>query len=302
MIFNLLSTFYPLPANLLPFYGSGRLGGNIIHDPIYSGDFVGNPHRDSFKKRVRKMYPIGSEELCRLYGAENDGSAVGARVSLHTNRANIGECTEVKKVGVFDQACFSHLLGDDSISMTQYVEFLLRRLPDDAHGKARTGERHAVGDCFREFHFVAHFPRFVLIQIPQGFNKCEAESLRQAADIVMRLNNGGVCASRTKPRTHDISVERSLHQELDASDFAGFALKNADEQVSDGLSLLFRLCNARKGCQKLFLRIHNFKIQPERPAEILSDMRNLPRPHESRVHKNAGKSPANSAIHQCRGD
>ena len=74
---------------------------------------------------------------------------------------------------------------------------------------------------------------------------------------MMRLDNGGLA----KTGLDNVRVNGSLHQEVHGSDFLRFFLKDADEFLTDNLSLCFRLCYALQLVVVALLRVDADKVQ-----------------------------------------
>ena len=101
---------------------------------------------------------------------------------------------------------------------------------------------------FRQIELAAERAHFVLEQFAQRLDELHVHALRQAADIVMRLDRHRRPAGERHAFDH-VRIERALRQKIGRTfsvtcDFLGLALEHVDEQFADGLALFLRIVDA----------------------------------------------------------
>src|SRR3546814_20019136 len=94
----------------------------------------------------------------------------------------------------------------------------------------------AVDHLARQAEFDADPAHFVLEQFPQRFDQLEFHVRRQAADVVMALDD--VClAGLAAGRLDDIRIVRAMREELHVRHLRGFHFEYIYEQFADYISL-----------------------------------------------------------------
>ena len=133
------------------------------------------------------------------------------------------------------------LVHDDPVAGAQGVELLAGDLADDADGEAGAGEGLAEDHLLGQAEGEADLAHLVLEEIAQGLDELEGHVLREAADVVVRLDALRRRALRAVwPLSIDVGVRRALGDEIDAADLVGFGLEDADEGLADDAALLSR--------------------------------------------------------------
>ena len=83
----------------------------------------------------------------------------------------------------------AQLLDEDGVGAAQQVGVFALHLAEDAHAEARARERMAVHHLARQAELDAELAHFVLEQLAQRLEQLEVQLLRQAADVVVRLDD-----------------------------------------------------------------------------------------------------------------
>ena len=91
---------------------------------------------------------------------------------------------------------------------------------------------------------MADAPYLILEEFAKGFDEFQVHSIRQSADIVMRLDR--LRRSFHRNRFDDVRINRSLNQKVDRTHLLCLFFKYADEFPADDLALLFRIRHARQ--------------------------------------------------------
>src|SRR5947209_17034430 len=82
------------PAPLFPLDRAGRLARDVEHDPPDGADLIDHPGGDLLQQVVGQPRPVGGHRIVARHGPDHDHVAVGARVALDSDRADIGEHAE----------------------------------------------------------------------------------------------------------------------------------------------------------------------------------------------------------------
>ena len=86
------------------------------------------------------------------------------------------------------EAGVADLLEIDRIGLAQDRQLLRRDVAGDADGEAGTRERMAADQAVRQAELAAERAHLVLEQLAQRLDQLQVHALRQAADIVVRLD------------------------------------------------------------------------------------------------------------------
>ena len=81
----------------------------------------------------------------------------------------------------------------------------------------------------------------------------EVHGVRQAADVVVALDDGGLTA---RTALDDIGVNGTLCKEIDLADLLRLFLKDADELLADDLALALRLGDTGQLCKVAVTGVH----------------------------------------------
>ena len=125
----------------------------------------------------------------------------------------------------------------------------------------------AVGQA----ELAAERPHLVLEQLAQRLDQLELHALRQAADIVMRLDGGRRAAGRRHALDH-VGIERALGEELDVAELLGLRLEHLDEQLADDLALRLGVGDAGERVEEARAGIDRDERDVVMAAEQLDDL------------------------------
>jgi hypothetical protein len=128
------------------------------------------------------------------------------------------------------------------IGASDEVQPRCRDLAEDAHREAGTGERLPPHELVLEPELLADFPDFVLEQHAQRLDQLEAHAFRQAADVVVRLDD--VRRPDHRDAFDDVGIQRPLAEKIERADVFRLVLEHVDERRADDLALPFRIHHA----------------------------------------------------------
>ncbi|RMO84521.1 Cytosine deaminase [Pseudomonas syringae pv. maculicola] len=112
----------------------------------------------------------------------------------------------------------------------------------------------AVDHVVRQAEFEAQTADFVLEQLAQGLDQLEVHFFRQAAHVVVRLDDVSLAAFRASRLDH-VRVDGALRQVLDVVQLAGFGIEHVDEGAADDLALFLWIALAFQVVQELFFGV-----------------------------------------------
>src|SRR5688500_5353850 len=90
----------------------------------------------------------------------------------------------------------------------------------------------------------AELAHLVLEELAQRLEQLEVQALGQPADVVVRLDGGGLLAGRTTAgagRLDHVGIDGALGEPSRVPDLLGLALEGLDEKAADDLALLLRV-------------------------------------------------------------
>ena len=143
-------------------------------------------------------------------------------------------------------------------------------------------------------------PYFVLEQFAQRLDQFQLHALRQAADIVMRLD--GLRGSFYRNRFDDIRIQRSLHQKIDRTDAVRFVFEDADEFIADEFAFLLRIGDAGQHVQETLGCIDAAHVQMQIVAKHRQYFFVLVLSQQSGIDEDADQAIADGTRHQSRRD
>ena len=149
----------------------------------------------------------------------------------------------------------------------------------------------------------AQLAHFVLEQIAQRFEQAQVHALRQAADVVVGLDDPRLARGPGRGLDH-VWIDRALGEPARVVDLRGFALEDVHERGADGLALGFGLGHAGKYGQKALAGIDHAQLRRQgvgRP-ECGAHLGGLVLAQQAVVHENAGQLFADGARDQRRHD
>ena len=157
----------------------------------------------------------------------------------------------------------------------------------------------AHDDLLWQTQFSAEFAHFVLEQAAQWLEQLELHFLRQAADVMVALDQRRRIAA-DRHRLDDVGIQRALCEEFCLADLAGGFLENIDERVADNLALCLRIGDATQFAYKQIRRVFVVELDLEiAPKNFFHNARLVGAQHAV-VHKNAGQLLADGLVNQRR--
>src|SRR5262249_47834202 len=228
-------------ARSLPLDGGGRLRGEVERDAVHGRDLVDDPARDRLQQVVGQARPVGRHRVLGGDRADHDRVAVGALVTLDTDRADRRQDGEaLPELAV--EAGTAPLLERDAAGAGEDLEPFPRALADDPDRQAGAGERVAPDHRLRQPELFPHSPHLVLEQRPERLDELHRHVLGEPADVVMRLDLRGDALGAAG--LDHVRVERPLAEGPGLPQLLGFLLEHTDELLADDSSLLLRLGDA----------------------------------------------------------
>ncbi len=122
-------------------------------------------------------------------GAKGQDLFIGAGVAHDTDGLDRQEHSE----GLPDLVIETRLadfLQIDGVRLLKRGDRCRRDLAGNADGQSRPRERMATDKGVAQSQFTAQRPHFILEQVAQRFDQLQLHEVRQAADIVMTLDDG----------------------------------------------------------------------------------------------------------------
>uniref|UniRef100_A0A0N4ZGT3 NAD-specific glutamate dehydrogenase n=1 Tax=Parastrongyloides trichosuri TaxID=131310 RepID=A0A0N4ZGT3_PARTI len=244
------------------------------------------------------MVEVSGHAVGRGDGAQGQHLFIGAGVALDADRLDRQQHGEGLP-DVVVQARLADLVQIDGVRVLERGDGLRRDLAGDADGQARTGERMAADEGVGQAQFPAQYAHFVLEQFAQGLDQLQLHEVRQAADVVVALDDVRGAAGRGHALDH-VGVEGALGQEGGAFDLGGLAVEHLDEDAADGLALGFRVRNPGQLAEEFLRRINVHQRDVVVLAEQGRDLLGLVLAHQAGVHEDTGQLIANSFMDkQC---
>ena len=140
----------------------------------------------------------------------------------------------------------------------------------------------------------------VLEQLAQRLDQAEVHALRQAADIVVRLD--GDARPLERDRFDDVRIERALSEKIGAAESLGLALEDVDEGRPDPLALLLRVGDAGQALEEERPGVNRNQRNIEVASEQLDDLLGLAGAQQAGIDEHAGQLLADRLVQQERGD
>ena len=178
---------------------------------------------------------------------------------------------------------------------------LARHLAEDADGEARPREGVAADDRLGQAELAAERAHLVLEQLAQRLDQPHPHPLRQAADVVVRLDGDARAAGDGHALDH-VRVERALRQEVGAAELRLLLLEHLDEEAADGLALPLRVGDAGERAEEQVARVAVDQADVEAVAEGAVHLLRLAGAQQAVVDEDAGELVADRLVDQHRGD
>src|SRR6266513_1020402 len=284
----------------LPLDGRGRLGGDVVGDAVDAAHLVDDAVGDLGEQLVRQRRPLGGHEVGTLHRAQGDDVLVGATVAHHADRFHRQEHREGLRSLVVPVRA-SQFLDEDRIGLAQKIGVCPVHLAEDAHAQAGARERMADHHLARQAERQAEFAYLVLEQLAQRLEKPEVQRLGQAADVVVRLDGGGLLGLRAG-RLDDVRIDRALGKPARVLDFLRLLLKDIHEQLADDLALFLRIGDAAQRGEepRRGVDVHQLHVPVLGKGPL--HLRRLVQAQQAVVDEHASELPADGAVDQRRRD
>ena len=245
LLFGGICTLWPLLLSffkkfLLPLNGGGRLGADVVADPIDAPHLIDNSTRHVAHHLVGKVEEVGRHVICRLHAADAANILIGPAIShnadaLHTGKEN--------NKGLADGTVLPglvQLLDHDGIRLLERFDALGRDTSKDADGKAGAGKGMAPNTHFVNTEGHSKLADLILEQFSEGLNELKLHGSGKTANIVVRLDGG--TGSLVRYRFDDVGIKRALEEEVAGSslldDAGSLLLEDLNEGGTDDLALL----------------------------------------------------------------
>ncbi|MPM18370.1 hypothetical protein SDC9_64779 [bioreactor metagenome] len=269
----------------LPLDGARRLARHVEDHPIDLAHLVGDPGGDLLQQVVRQPAPVGGHGVLAGHRAQHDRVSVRTPVTLHADRAHIGQQDDRELPDVTVQPGGLDLLAGDRVGSAQQCQPLLVDRTDDPDRQARTGERVAPDHLLGQPQLGADRPDLVLEQGTERLDELELQVVGQPPDIVVGLDVGRTV---TTTGLHHVRVERALGEELDRFvlvQLTGGRLERADELPADDLALGLGIGHPGELPQEDVGDLLHHQVHPGRGDEVLLDLLRLALAQQPVVHE-----------------
>ena len=195
------------------------------------------------------------------------------------------------------------LFQKDGVGLAQHGQVFAPHLAEHAHRETRAGKGMASDQRLGQAERQAQLAHFVLEQIAQRFQQAQVHALRQAAHVVVGLDDPRLAGGAGGGFDH-VWVDRALGEPARAVDLRGFALENVHERGADGLAFGFGLGHAGKYRQKALAGIDHAQLHGQRVGrpECRTYLIGLIFAQQAVVHEDAGQLFADGARDQRRHD
>ena len=141
------------------------------------------------------------------------------------------------------------------IRLAQQVGVLFFYFTEDAYPQTRPRKRMAVDHLVRQTEFRADGAHLVLEQLTQRLQQLEVHALRQAADVVVRLDDVGL-PGPGRGRLDHVRIDGALGKPFGILDFRRLCLEYFDEHTPDDLAFLLRIGDALERRKKTLHGVH----------------------------------------------
>ena len=248
---------------------------------------------------MRQPRPISRHPVAALDRADCGRVFVGPRIAHHADALHRQQHREALPEALVPPR-LADFLRDDLVREAQQVEARPGDFSDDSHRQSRARERLADDELLVEAEIAADAADFVFEQVSQWLDQRERHPLRQAADVVMALDDHRRAMDRCG--FDHIRVERPLRQKIEAAKLVGARLEHVDEGRADDLPLLLGIGHAGEPLEERARRIDEVERQLHLLAEALDDLVRLVVAQQPVVHEDARQPIADRAMNEHRGD
>src|SRR5688500_5197080 len=256
----------------LPLDRARRLRGHVVDDTVDPANLVHDAPRHPIQHVVRHPEPVRGHEVGRRHGADGEHVFVRPLISHDADALH----REEHRKGLRNLAIESRpadLVDHDLVGVLQDLDALGGHFAEDAYRESGTGERRAPDELLLESQLEAEAPDLVLEQLAHRLDELQPHLLGQAADVVMRLDDGGRPLDRNG--FDDVGIERALNEEVDVRNALRLFLEDGDELVADALALGLRLLDPGEALIETLARVDGDDVHAEAFAETRNDLHGL---------------------------
>ncbi len=239
---------------------------------------------------------MGGHEVDGLDGAQRNDPVVLAAITHDADGAHRQEDGE-RLADLVVEVGLAQLFDEDGVSLAQQVAVLFLHFAKHAHAQARTREGVTVEHVVGQAEFEADAAHFVLEQLAQRLHQTHLHLFRQAADVVVGLDDVGL-AGLAGRGFDDVRVDGALGQPLGVLELLGLVVEHVHEDAADGLALGFRLVDTRESGEEALFRVDLDDVQAEVIAEHVHHLLAFVQAQQTVVNEDAGQAIADGAVHQ----
>jgi len=160
--------------------------------------------------------------------------------------------------------------------------------------RERLPPHHPLGHA----ELLADASHLVLEEEPQRLDELHRHVIRQAADVVMRLDRLGDAVG--PPGLDHVGVQGPLHEPRRVADGTRLILEDANELLPDDLALGLRVGDAREPGKEALLRLHMHERDVEDAVERLDHLLGLTLAEQAVVDEHARQLVADRLVDEQR--
>ena len=250
------------------------------------------------EEMIRQVGPARGHEIDRLDRAQADDVIVTAAVTGNPDRLDRQKHDERLRHLVV-QVMSAQLFDEYVIGQPQGVGKLLFYFTEDANPEPGPGKGMPINHFARNTELDPDLAHFVLEQFAQGFDQVEFHLFRQAADIVMRLDQMRLAGSGTGGFDH-VRINRALGKPPGVIELARFFLEDIDEQVADRLALVFGIGQTLEFREETIFGIDADDMHAHVFGELRHHLVTLAITQQTGIDKNTGQLIADGLVQQRR--
>ena len=267
-----------------------RLTGAVVEHAVDVLDLIDDAAGDSTQHVPGHIVALGGHEVSGGDSAQGHGVVVGALVAHDADAVHIGQ-SRIILADLLIEAGLGDLLTPDGVGVLHDRDLLGGHFADDADAQTGAGEGLAADQILGQTQLTASLTDFVLEQVAQRLDQLlEVHGVRQAADVVVALDDGGLTAQTA---LDDIGVNSTLCEEIDLADLLCLFLKDADELLADDLALALRLGDTGQLCKVAVTGVHADEVDVKAVgvagAEDRADLFLLVLAQQAVVYEHAGQ-------------
>lgn len=177
--------------DLFPLYCCRRFGGYVVNYAVYALDLVDDAHGHFIEHLVRDSCPVGGHEVRGGDAAEGESIIIRPAVAHDADGAHIGQHREILVHRALKMR-LCDLLAEDEVGVAEDIQLLLGDIAYHADGKTRAREGLPHHKVIGQAQLPAERAHLVLEQQAQRLDDLlEVHTVRQAADVMVALDDGG---------------------------------------------------------------------------------------------------------------